>query len=828
MKGIALTISLYNLIFLCSCSAIPDIYKEGAQMTLTQSAPIARAAAISPDGNYLLTGGLNGGFFYWDIANGVMVKRYDTELSKVFGTMQSAGIIPVAFASNGKHAVSGGNKITLWDLATGTALQKFANGDSVGCIGVSADGNKVLLSDQSDFTFVKDKIKLYDVETGQKLQEWKVDDLGSIVVLSPDGSRALSTGGGDTKSTYEGQGEIKLWNLSTGTIERTFQGMGENKSWMGGGAVLSMVFSSDGKFALSGGTDGSVRLWDLQSGAELRRIQAHKGAAGTKAVAFSPDGKCFLSVGGSDGLAKLWDRLSGAEIRSYRVSNEHYAAWKRLVGIINGWAAFTPDGKRFVVMGTDASFRIFDVATGKEVATLVAFSDGEWLVVTSDGYYNASKNGARKLNLTFDGKNYGVEQFYDVFYRPDIVAATLAGKDTKGLVSLTMNDVAMSPPPTVEVELPKDVKSAVVKVKYQIKDNGGGIGETRVFHNGKLIQSDGFYREALGKDHIHIAQNDGKAIHDSMRGIAVNGMISQDSRMTQQLKGQMDGWIEIEPVSGENEIGVSAFNGTNTVQGNMKTVAFQYENKVASGHLYVFSIGIDDYMEAKSNLKYAAKDAEDFAEKLIQNAKTLFNQANIHSKLLINDGATKVNINNQIEAFSETIKPQDTFVMFVAGHGVLWQNQYYILTHDYDGELNNPSTISSNNIVDFSKKIRALNQLLVFDTCHAGGVDNIVSGLYDARMSVLAKKMGLHIFASASDTQEAMEGYKGNGLFSYSLIDGLNNNKSADSRNEGRVTMAGLGDYAKQQTIRISKETGHEQTPLIINFGKDCPLYRLQ
>jgi hypothetical protein len=47
----------------------------------------------------------------------------------------------------------------------------------------------------------------------------------------------------------------------------------------------------------------------------------------------------------------------------------------------------------------------------------------------------------------------------------------------------------------------------------------------------------------------------------------------------------------------------------------------------------------------------------------------------------------------------------------------------------------------------------------------AGGVDNIVSGLYDARMSVLAKKMGLHIYASAGSVQTALDGYQGNGLY---------------------------------------------------------------
>ncbi len=102
-----------------------------------------------------------------------------------------------------------------------------------------------------------------------------------------------------------------------------------------------------------------------------------------------------------------------------------------------------------------------------------------------------------------------------------------------------------------------------------------------------------------------------------------------------------------------------------------------------------------------------------------------------------------------------------------------------------------------------------------------------MSGLYDARMSVLARKMGLHIYASASDKQTAMDGYNGNGLFTYTLLDGLNNNRGADRNGVGKVTIVGLGEYSKRMTIDISRKLGHVQTPLIINFGKDSPLYQL-
>jgi uncharacterized caspase-like protein len=200
--------------------------------------------------------------------------------------------------------------------------------------------------------------------------------------------------------------------------------------------------------------------------------------------------------------------------------------------------------------------------------------------------------------------------------------------------------------------------------------------------------------------------------------------------------------------------------------------------------------------------------------------------------LLIDKDATKTNILNKINEISQKIKPSDSFILFVAGHGILLQNQYYMLTSEYDGKINeniNENTmISSNEIVEISKKIKSLSQLFIFDTCHAGGVDYIVSGLYDARMSVLAKKMGLHIYASANDKQAAMDGYKGNGLFTYTLLDGLNNKKEADKNKDNKISLTELGEYSKQTTTEISKKIGHTQMPLIINFGKDNPVYNLR
>jgi uncharacterized caspase-like protein len=240
-------------------------------------------------------------------------------------------------------------------------------------------------------------------------------------------------------------------------------------------------------------------------------------------------------------------------------------------------------------------------------------------------------------------------------------------------------------------------------------------------------------------------------------------------------------------------------------------------------------VGIDRYRDASINLRYAAKDATDFIHSLPRQAESIYKQDNIHVISLINEHADKAGIIATIDDLSRKVKQGDSFIFFDASHGVLLQNQYYIVTADYNGNLSSTKNlISSNEIVEMSKKVKSLSQLFIFDTCHAGGIDAIVSGLYDARMSVLAKKMGLHIYASAGSVQSALDGYQGNGLFTHCLLMGIANARDVDRERDGTVTVKKLGNYAKEKTAEISTRLKRPQTPLIIDFGRDNPLFRVR
>jgi len=802
---------LLPLLLLISCATTPDIHLRipGTNMEINRQAELAEKLAVYPTGNLILVGSMRHTSTLWDLSTGQMLKSFSPPSTDIIAYAAGVG---VRFFPDGKKAVTFDNRIRVWDIESGRELKMFSA--AAGDMAVFPDAKHALIIGPVRNT----DLSLIDLETGKITPLKGHADSGwrgalYTVDISPDGKYGLTASFDKT---------ARLWDLATGEEVRRFSG---HEGTFRQGMVNSAKFSPDGRYIISAGSDKTLRLFEVETGKLVRTFTGHTEAV--KMAAFSPDGRMVIS-GDCDAVVRVWDVSTGNTVKVLKGHSEGYTSFAGALGI-NG-VGFAPDN-RFAISAGDSSVRVWDTASGREVAIMTRFEDGEWLTITAEGYYNSSPNGHKYMSLLVDKTSYNMEQFYDVFYRPDIVAAKLRGEDISGLVTLTMNDAIKSPPPMVEFTSESgDTKQSRIKLCYQVKSTGGGIGEVRLFHNGKLVQSDGYYKEMARSApyKTRLATLNSKAIYADMRSVSVTGKTGNNS-ISEKSKGEVfNDCKELETVPGDNEVSLAAFNSGNTVQSYMKTINFKSSAKSEEHRLYILAVGIDQYRDSSVNLRYAVKDARDLEEKLRNQSATIYRPENIRYELLADRAAAKVNIMKKIDELAGVIKPRDSFILFAAGHGVLLQNQYYLLTHDYNGAITDSGVISSNEIVDASKKIKSLSQLFIFDTCHAGGVDSIISGLYDARMSVLAKKMGLHIYASASDKQSAMDGYQGNGLFTYTLLDGLNNNREADRHKDGTVSIVGLGEYSKKKTALISKEIGHEQTPLIINFGKDSPVYKLR
>src|SRR6201994_1305782 len=111
--------------------------------------------------------------------------------------------------------------------------------------------------------------------------------LVNSVAFSHDGRRVVS---GSSDKT------VRIWNVETGSEEKMLEG---HSSW-----VNSVAFSHDGRRVVSGSSDNTVRIWNVETGSEEKMLEGHSDPVNS--VAFSHDGKRVVS-GSDDKTVWIWN-----------------------------------------------------------------------------------------------------------------------------------------------------------------------------------------------------------------------------------------------------------------------------------------------------------------------------------------------------------------------------------------------------------------------------------------------------------------------------------------------------------------------------------------
>jgi WD40 repeat protein len=141
-------------------------------------------------------------------------------------------------------------------------------------------------------------------------------------------------------------GSVQVWDLKTGKNTGVFEG---HIHWAG-----TVAWSEQARLAATCGADQTIRLWNLETGKEVRKLTGDKGSNGSS-ICFSPDGKHLLSISGDYNTLCIWDVATGAELKRINAPNAFRAA-------------YSPDGKRIVAGGFNDTFvRLYDTTTGKEL-----------------------------------------------------------------------------------------------------------------------------------------------------------------------------------------------------------------------------------------------------------------------------------------------------------------------------------------------------------------------------------------------------------------------------------------------------------------------------
>ncbi len=138
-------------------------------------------------------------------------------------------------------------------------------------------------------------------------------------------------------------GTVRVWDINTGAEVLRFDG--HQGSW-----AMVVGFLPDGRRVLSGGTDLHLRLWDLDTGREVRRFDGLRGSGPIDGLAIAPDGRHALSSGVLDHHLRLWDLDAGRELYHYEVPH---------VWLTRG--SFTRDGRQAIWPAFDGTLRVWDV-----------------------------------------------------------------------------------------------------------------------------------------------------------------------------------------------------------------------------------------------------------------------------------------------------------------------------------------------------------------------------------------------------------------------------------------------------------------------------------
>ncbi len=298
-----------------------DLASGNVRGSLSVGQGIITNVIFSPDSNIVALTGYNGQ---------VQLRALSNNQTQPF--TGAASTRPLAFISNKEFvAITDQGTIVIANIASGETRQLEGFKDRPAGVAASRDAKFVAASGAGGTVVV------WEAATGALVSELKTDlSVAPQLAFSYNGDILAVSGAAS-------QPQIELWDLATKQRIHTLDGPTK--------LISSMSFQPGGTLLAATSIDGSMRIWDVQSGLPVRKTDAQPNQGWYTSVSFSPDGT-LLATGTVNGDLQIWDVRTGQEAAAYALRD----------GIFS--VNFSPDGTVLAASTRDGSVRLFGRAQG--------------------------------------------------------------------------------------------------------------------------------------------------------------------------------------------------------------------------------------------------------------------------------------------------------------------------------------------------------------------------------------------------------------------------------------------------------------------------------
>ena len=676
--------------------------------------------------------------------------------------------------------------ISIWNTETRKLEKEIkAHEKFITAFNLSPDKKKILTTSEDSTA------KIWEVETGMLL--YTIKEPGRRIRsgrFSPDGSRIFLT----LTEVIKGTIITKIWDTETGNYITELNQGGSNPDY-------AVWFTEDGKKAYSGMSDGSLKIWDAETGKLIKNFKGLKETVNTEIRQFTPDGKQIISTS-DEGDIKFYDAETGAFVRelkghNFKISN----------------IQFSPDDKKIYTSCWDNTIKVWDAESRKELLTFLTIGDDDYLMLDKDNHFDGTEAARKLLYFTCGTEVIELDQVKDQLWVPNLAERIMNGETINAAKLSDLNICNLTP-------IVETIDQTALQYRFRITPRLGGLGATIVNVNGievkrytpqQLIQQKGNYQLAIDKKELQKFFVSGK----------------------------------------ENSIVVKSLTAKNSISSRSVSINEKANEKsVALPNLYAVVVGVSDYKGEELDLNFAAKDAADMANAVDASAKKMLNtDGNEHVfmyKIHTGVGRDKFPEKNSIkQVFTEIAgkaQPNDILLVFFAGHGVMESenNKFYFLTADasnttVSGALKDVG-ISTDELTEWIRPqiMKAQKRILIFDACNSGQAikemisigqkgQNFLAARGDDKskqikaVEKLNERSGLFILSASASDQKAYEMGKYNqGALTYSLLKAIK--EEPDILEDRKYLNISRWFNAAEKTVgELSRETGARQQPQIVS-----------